>query len=76
MSLADLQVIYDCVGAVPLDYLKAKHKNTNFKDYSAIMITDLYEELDNIIYKHYGIGDNNENVNLDITLEMIGEENE
>ena len=78
VDLADLQIIYDCVGAVPLKYLKAKHRNTNFeiKHYTANMFTELYEELEDIIDRHNGITDNNKNVNIDIELSIVGEENE
>lgn len=74
MSLSDLQIIYDCIGAIPIRYLKEKHKNTNFeiKYYNSQIINDLYEELENIISKYNGITDSNKNVNiihLDITEE-------
>lgn len=75
MSLADLQIIYDCIGAVPLSYLKAKHKNTNFevKCYSANVFNEIYNELDEVVVRHNGITDNDANVNLDVELNMIGE---
>ena len=77
MDLEDLQIIYDCVGAVPLKYWKNKHKNTIFKNeiniYCPNMITELYEEIEYIIDKHNGVTDNDINVNLDCELIMSTE---
>ena len=75
IDLADLQIIYDCVGAVPIKYLKAKHKDTQFEIncYTSDMFTELYEELQNIIYRHNGITDDDDNVNIDIMLDIVGE---
>ena len=75
MTLADLQIIYDCVGAVPLNYLKSKHKNTPFKMncYTTDMYTELYEELQDVIKRHNGITDEDECINLDIGLTITGE---
>lgn len=75
MTLADLQIIYDCIGAVPLNYLKSKHKNTSFEIscYTTDMYTELYDELEDVIIRHSGITDENECVNLDIGLTITGE---
>lgn len=70
LSVADLQIIYDCVGAIPLNYLKVKHKNTHF-ECTAEILTAIYDELEEIVNKHNGITDNNKDVNLDIKLDEL-----
>lgn len=78
LSLADLQIIYDCVGAVPIRYLSNKHQNTNFDvgRYTANIVTNIYHELEDIIFTHNGITDNDEHVNLNGNLIMSIDENE
>ena len=77
LSMSDLQIIYDCVGAVPLKYLNAKHKNnTFFNKINAHTLTKIYDELDDIVSKHNGFTDDTLDVNIDIELDMTGEENE
>lgn len=71
LSLRDLQLIYDCVGAVPLSYINYKHRDkpTKFSDkYDATLFTALYNELDDLIVAHNGIND--ESLNLNKMLEM------
>ena len=77
LSMSDLQIIYDCVGAVPLKYLNAKHKNnTFFNKINANMFSEIYNNLDDIISRHNGFTDDTLDVNINIELDMIGEENE
>lgn len=75
LSLEDLQIIYDCVGAIPSKYIPLKHLNTKFgsnisKIYPRIL-NELYEALDTIISEHNGITDNDIMANTEITLEII-----
>ena len=72
LSLADLQIIYDCVGAVPLRYLRNKHQNTNFDAgrYTANIVTNIYHELEDIIFAHNGVTDHDEHANLSGDLVM------
>ena len=73
LSLKDLQLIYDCVGAVPLKYLNYKHEISKFRgQYDATYFTRLYNELGDVLDYHNGITDNDNNINLDIEL-IIGE---
>ena len=73
MNLQDLQILYDCLGAVSNKYLKEKHKHTSFNYIDDIAI-DLYEGLDKILLEHNGITDDNKMVNLNIELEMKKDE--
>ena len=73
MTLQDLQVLYDCLGAIPNEYLEEKHKYTSFNYINDIAI-DLYESLDKILSEHNGITDDNKMVNLNIELEMKKDE--
>ena len=76
LSLRDLQLIYNCVGAVPLKYLNTKHIVSKFaKKYDATYLTCLYNELDDLLKVHNGVTDNDFDVNLNIELNMIGGEN-
>lgn len=69
LSLRDLQLIYDCVGAVPLSYINYKHENTKFtKRYDATFFTTVYDELDDLIVAHNGVND--ESLNINKMLEM------
>lgn len=75
LSVADLQIIYDCVGAVPLKYLNLKHKdNIFYNKYDATIFNNIYTRLDDILFRHNGLTDNESNVNIDIELDIIGEE--
>lgn len=77
LPLKDLQLIYDCIGAVPLKYINYKHKNTNFNNqYTAEEFNSIYNDLDDIIRIHNGITDDNKNVNINLELDIIGEEYE
>lgn len=79
LPLSDLQIIYDCIGAVPPSYLTARHKNTIFKHENKEFIKaidDIYEDLDAILVEHNGITDNDFMLNTFVTLEMVGEEDE
>ena len=69
MNLSDLQVLYDCIGAVPNKYLEEKHKNTSFNYIDDITI-DLYEGLNRLLSEHNGITDDNKMVNLNVELEI------
>ena len=69
MNLSDLQVLYDCIGAVPNKYLEKKHKNTSFNYIDDITI-DLYEGLNRLLSEHNGITDDNKMVNLNVELEI------
>ena len=69
MNLQDLQVLYDCIGAVPNKYLEEKHKHTSFNYIDDITI-DLYEGLNKLLSEHNGITDDNKMVNLNVELEM------
>ena len=76
LSLKDLQLIYDCVGAVPLKYLNAKHIVSKFANkYDTTYLTCLYNELDDILNSHNGVTDNDFSVNLNVKLDMIGGDN-
>ena len=75
LTLKDLQLIYDCVGAVPKKYLDYKHETSRFKkEYDAPYFTALYNELDEILNFHNGITDESVEINTDIELNMIGGE--
>ena len=75
LSLAELQIIYDCIGAVPITYLNLKHKNNTFYNkYDATMFNDIYNRLDDILFKHNGLTDNESNVNIDMELKIIGDD--
>lgn len=78
LTLADLQIIYDCVGAMPIQYLKLKHENTNFNNLSkdAELLTDIYESLHIILSEHNGINDDNPTVNNNIDIEIDLTKNE
>ena len=76
MTLQDLQILYDCIGAVPTKYLEEKHKNTIFntiinQSYSCEEITnDLYESLYTIVSRHNGVVDDNQMVNINVELSL------
>ena len=75
VSVADLQIIYDCVGAVPLKYLNLKHKNNAFTNkYDATMFNAIYNVLDDILSEHNGLTDDCTNVNIDMELKIIGDD--
>lgn len=69
MNLSDLQILYDCIGAVPNKYLEEKHKNTSFNYIDDITI-DLYEGLNRLLSEHNGITDDNKMINLNVELEI------
>lgn len=69
LSLRDLQLIYDCIGAVPLSYLNYKHEVSKFRGkYDATYFTNLYNELDDILNYHDGITDDDVSINCDMQL--------
>ena len=80
LSLRDLQLIYDCFGAVPLKFLNYKHEVSKFANkYDAKYFTNLYEELDDILYSHNGVTDNDVSINNDIHIQFNiigGDDNE
>ena len=75
LTLADLQLLYDCIGAVPWHYVTLRHKDTSFKSNAEnISGSSLYDNLEDILAKHNGLIDyeeNNLNLNLNLTLETI-----
>ena len=77
LTLADLQMIYDCIGAVPPKYLRKKHEKTNFNKTSEYYFENIfhsvYEELEYIVKAHNGIIDTDENVNINMTLDITEE---
>ena len=77
LSLRDLQLIYDCVGAVPFKYINYRHETTKFRrNYDARCFTTLYDELEDILTFHNGVIDSDVSLNCDVELKMTGEENE
>ena len=84
MTLQDLQILYDCLGAVPNKYLIEKHKYTSLNYIDDTMCSgisicsditnDLYESLDKILSEHNGITDDNKMVNLNVELEIKNNE--
>ena len=78
LNLADIQAIYDCVGAIPDHYLDVKHKLTAFggrkKGYYRELLTDLYESLHVILCEHNGVTDDDMMINPSVSLEIVGEE--
>ena len=79
LPLSDLQIIYDCIGAVPPNYLTARHKNTKFKHSDKEFvetIDEIYGELETILTEYNGVTDNDYMINTFISLEMVGEEDE
>lgn len=74
MSLQDLQIIFDCIGAVPTKYFEIKHKCTAFNrsyDVYRDLTNGLYEDLEQIISEHNGVTDNDIMVDTDIELKII-----
>jgi hypothetical protein len=75
MNLQDLQILYDCLGAVPNKYLIEKYKYTslNYIDSSICgdITSDLYESLNKIISEHNGVTDDNAMINSDIELVIL-----
>ena len=79
LTLSDLQVLYDAIGALPPKYLKIKHKNTPFHNeevYYNRKVYELYEDLDYIIMEYNGINDDDMTVNNSVELKLIGDEYE
>ena len=77
LSLRDLQLIYDCIGGVPLNYLNHKHKTSKFLNkYDATYFTRLYNELDEILNFHNGIVDEDTTINYAELIMTDGDENE
>ena len=77
LTLADLQLLYDCVGAVPWRYISLRHDKTIFKEKILLKnssnLTCLYHELEKIVDKHNGLTDEDSfsnNLNLDVQLEI------
>lgn len=74
MTLQDLQILYDCLGAVPNKYLIEKHKHTSLNYIDDLMCSeissDLYEGLNKILSEHNGITDDDKMVNLNVELEI------
>lgn len=74
MTLQDLQILYDCIGAVPIEYIKIKHKNTPFNLMESMyddISVNLYDGLHTIISEHNGVTDDDEMVNIYLGLEMV-----
>lgn len=76
LSVADLQIIYDCVGAVPLKYLNLKHKDNSFTNkfnatMVATMVDGIYNELDEILFRHNGLTDDRLDIDDYIELDII-----
>ena len=80
MNLQDLQILYDCLGAVPNKYLIEKHKYTSLNyindsnSFCNDITSDLYESLNKILSKHNGITDDDAMVNLNVELEIKNNE--
>ena len=77
LNLHDLQLLYDCIGAVPIEYIKEKHKCTPFNLMETVyndISVDLYEGLHTILSEHNGITDDDKMVNTNIELEVIKDE--
>lgn len=77
LSLEDLQVIYDCIGAVPPQFINIKHKNTSFNrshEYHRQILHTLYEDLHTIISEHNGVTDDDMMVDTEVDLELVGVE--
>ena len=77
LNLHDLQLLYDCLGATPIEYIKEKHKYTPFSLMETVyndISVDLYEGLHTILSEHNGITDDNKMVNTNIELEVIKDE--
>ena len=77
LTLADLQLLYDCVGAVSWRYILLRHDKTIFKEKILLKnssnLTCLYNELEKIVDKHNGLTDEDSisnNLNLDVQLEI------
>ena len=74
MSLRDLQLIYDSIGAIPLKYINYKHAGSKFdKQYTAEEFNNIYNNIDEIIRTHNGVTDDDKSVNIDLELGIIGE---
>ena len=74
LSLRELQLIYDCIGAVPLNYIDYKHGASRFKnEYDADTLCDIYNDLDELIIAHNGLSDTDSSLNCDKVL-MIEKE--
>lgn len=75
MSLQDLQILYDCLGAVPNKYLIEKHKYTSLSyidnSICSDITNDLYESLNKILSEHNGITDDNAMINSDMELVIL-----
>ena len=80
LNLADIQAIYDCVGVIPDHYLDVKHKLTAFgghkKGYYGELLTDLYESLHVILCEHNGVTDDDMMVNPNVSIKVIGDDEE
>ena len=77
LNLHDLQILYDCIGATPIEYIKEKHKCTPFNLMETVyndISVDLYEGLNIILSEHNGITDDDKMVNTNIELEVIKDE--
>ena len=72
LSLAELQIIYDCVGAVPIRYLNLKHKENLFTNkYNDSMFHGIYSDLDDILSKHNGLTDDDIDVDTFVELDIV-----
>ena len=78
LDLSDIQIIYDCIGAIPERYISVKHKNSAFgnrkKGYYGELLTDIYESLETILFEHNGVTDNDKMINPHISVEVIGDD--
>lgn len=76
LSVADLQMLYDCVGAVPLKYFNIRHqKDAFFTKYDANSFDSLYNQLDEILFRHKGITDDSLDVTF-VELEIVEDKEE
>lgn len=72
LSISDLQIIYDCVGAVPLKYLNIRHKDNSFTNkFNATMFNGIYNELDDILFRHNGLTDDGLDVDTFVKLDIV-----
>lgn len=73
LSLEDLQVVYDCIGAVPPRFINIKHNNTSFNrsnEYHKLLLHGLYEDLHTIISEHNGVTDDDMMI-TEVSLEIV-----
>lgn len=74
LDLADIQAIFDCVNAIPSEYLMIRHKHTPFngKRCYTDLLNDIYESLYVILCEHNGVTNNNPMV-TNVKVEIVGD---